>query len=317
MLAPESLSASLASLDVDTLALSVHNSGLGLLHLQVGSSQPWLSCLNGSLTVLPGADSTLLVRIACGSQLPGDYTGQLTYSCDDPAHPSGSVPVSLHIYAPVCGVSQSSLSYSLAPGDSGSVELVISNSGPGRLLYNLTCTAQDVKRSRPAAVAAEAALLGYHPGERGDGPEPFFAASGKGSGGPDGYGYQWLDSDAPGGPVYQWVDISTVGTSVSLTDDASSGALPLGFAFPYYDSVYSAVYIGSNGILTFGSGSSSRVNTVLPTAAAPNGVIALWWDDLNPANGGQILYSQEAGRFIVSFVDIRNYQYPSGTAGLT
>lgn len=315
--APESLSDSLASLDVDTLALSISNTGLGLLHLSVSSGQPWLSCLNGSLTVLPGADSILLVRVTCGGQLPGDYTGQLTYTSDDPSHPSGSVPVSLHIYAPVCGVNQSSLAYSLAPGDSGSVELVITNSGPGRLLYSLNCTAEDVKRPVPAAVAAEATLLGYHQSERGDAPEPFFAASGKGSGGPDGYGYQWLDSDAPGGPVYQWVDISTLGTAVSLTDDAMSAAVPLGFAFPYYDSVYSEVYLGSNGILTFGSGSSSRVNTVLPTAAVPNAVIALWWDDLNPANGGQILYYQDAGRFIVSFVDIRNYQYPSGTGSLT
>ena len=202
----------------------------------------------------------------------------------------------------------------MAPNDSSSIPMVITNSGPGRLLYNLNCLAQDVKRVRPAAVAEVQSPLGYLSGDdKGDPPQPFYVPQDKGHGGPDVFGYTWVDSDDPGGPVCNWIDISATGTAVTLTDDAFSAALPLGFSFPFYDLVYSQLYIGSNGIITFGAGSNARLNAAIPTATAPNALLALWWDDLNPANGGHIYYAQQADRFIVSFVDIRNYAYPSGT----
>jgi hypothetical protein len=66
-------------------------------------------------------------------------------------------------------------------------------------------------------------------------------------------------------------------------------------------------------------GSSARLNTVLPTAAAPNNLIALWWDDLDPGEGGQIYYYADAAneRFIVSFVGVPNYISGGGTGSLT
>ena len=99
---PASFSASLASLDAHTLLLGITNTGLGVLHLNLSSGSPWLSCLSSAVTLAPGGSTSVAVRFTCGNQAPGDYTGQLTYTSDDPTHASGSLPMYLHIYAPSC-----------------------------------------------------------------------------------------------------------------------------------------------------------------------------------------------------------------------
>jgi hypothetical protein len=128
-----------------------------------------------------------------------------------------------------------------------------------------------------------------------------------------------VDSDDPGGPAFGWIDISAVGTEVPLGDDAFAGPFGLGFAFPFYENSYSDLYIGSNGIVTFGVGSGTRLNTNLPEAGLPNNLVALWWDDLDPRKGGHIYYYADAvnQRFVVSFVEIKNYLSTTGTGSLT
>ena len=122
-------------------------------------------------------------------------------------------------------------------------------------------------------------------------------------GGPDAFGYTWIQSLDPGGPDYEWVDISGTGETVALSDDNSAGPFELGFSFPFYSNFYTDVYIGSNGFLSFGSGSGSLGNQVLPDPNAPNDLIAMFWDDINPGSGGTVYYESdpESGRFIVQF----------------
>ncbi len=96
-------------------------------------------------------------------------------------------------------------------------------------------------------------------------------------------GYQ-LSQDGTFAPI----DISATATEVPLTDDGVSGALPLGFTFTFFGADFTDFYIGSNGFITFNSGTGSPfISQQLPDASAPNNTIAFAWEDLDPGNGGQ------------------------------
>ena len=132
-----------------------------------------------------------------------------------------------------------------------------------------------------------------------------------GFGGPDAFGYSWIDSDATGGPVYDWYDISGVGEVVDLSD---LGPFPLGFGFSYYGEIFSTINVGPPGWLSFTSASGTHSNQPIPDALEPNNMLAPFWDDLNPNFGGTIYYYADAAnsRFIVQWDAV--WHFPSGPA---
>jgi hypothetical protein len=131
----------------------------------------------------------------------------------------------------------------------------------------------------------------------------------EGTGGPDEYGYIWIDSDEPGGPTFEWDDITGVGTSLVLSDDQNLGPYPLGFTFNFYGNDYDAIRICSNGWASFTSTSTEYTNTAIPATATPNDAIYGFWDDLNPSLGGTVHYYADAAnnRFVIQFTDILHY----------
>lgn len=108
------------------------------------------------------------------------------------------------------------------------------------------------------------------------------------TGGPDAFGYKWIDSDTTGGPYFQWID-ATDGTIVGSGDDEYF-EVPLDFSFSFYGFPYDIVYVGTNGLIGFGSSSGiiSWVNGPIPDASVPNNACYIFWDDLNVVSGGNI-----------------------------
>ncbi len=145
-----------------------------------------------------------------------------------------------------------------------------------------------------------------------------------GQGGPDAFGYKWIDSDEPNGPTYIWQDISSSGTAITnwtalgtgnALDDGYAGPFNLGFNFKFYGQVRQQVYIGTNGLLMFNQPSENNYsNTQLPTSAAPNELIAAFWDDLDGRTQGTVHYKQDGNKFIVQYT---NWQRYSGNGSLT
>jgi len=144
-------------------------------------------------------------------------------------------------------------------------------------------------------------------------PEPTFPPQTLGYGGPDDYGYFWIDSDEPNGPSYEWIDITGVGTPLNLDDD-DYAQVSLPWTFSFYGSGKSSVKISSNGYLTFGADGSDYSNDPIPDTTDPDDFIAPFWDDLNPSYGGQVYYyyDSENDVFIAEW-----YQVPHWGGGGT
>ncbi len=136
--------------------------------------------------------------------------------------------------------------------------------------------------------------------------------------------YLYRDSNHTSGPTYQWTDISSVGTEITSwsgsadpTDNGGSASIPIGFNFPFFDSLHSNLVVSTEGFITFGSWLDTPVNTLsLPSLGAPESIIAVYWDDLDlrssytAANQGRVYYLQtDPDTFIIQYEGV--YQFNS------
>jgi hypothetical protein len=108
-----------------------------------------------------------------------------------------------------------------------------------------------------------------------------------------------------------WVDISATGTTVALTDDSVSGAIPIGFTFTYGGLNYTQVFIGSNGWIFFGATSTAFANVAVAASPVPN-VLMPYWGDLNPNNVATRVRYQTVGvvpnrKFVVSYLAVPTF----------
>jgi hypothetical protein len=137
-----------------------------------------------------------------------------------------------------------------------------------------------------------------------------------GQGGPDAFGYRWIDSDEPGGPPFQWIEIEGNGginTGIAC-DDCNVGPFALGFDFPFYGTNFNSIRVASNGFLSFTSTSTAFGNQCPFTTTLPNNTVAPFWDDLDLRTRGAVLYRSEPamGRFIVEYKRVARYGAAAG-----
>ncbi|MCB5261407.1 MAG: choice-of-anchor J domain-containing protein, partial [Candidatus Cloacimonetes bacterium] len=137
------------------------------------------------------------------------------------------------------------------------------------------------------------------------------------TGGPDGFGYRYIDSNEPLGPQYDWIEISETGTSTIMYevdafhgDDNFSEPIPLAFDFPFYGSTYSSAYVDINGEILLadntwytnfpgsgwgGDGNMFNYMYPIPGYTQMPGLIAVYWDDLEADEGTGDVYYQSFG----------------------
>ncbi|WP_412061977.1 M36 family metallopeptidase [Rubrivirga sp. IMCC45206] len=144
------------------------------------------------------------------------------------------------------------------------------------------------------------------------------------TGGPDDFGYTFLDSDEPGGPTVGFEDISGTGTPVAF---APTGGFPptdegvadvaLPFPFDFYGAPQPSVQVSTNGFVAFKPHVlDTFVNSGLPSAALPNGIVAAFWDDLLAGDAGVVYVGLLTdGRFAIQWDDVE--RFPEGGSSFT
>ncbi len=142
-----------------------------------------------------------------------------------------------------------------------------------------------------------------------------------GQGGPDLFGYNWIDSNDPNGPQYTWYNITSNPSAVQMAfpngdlDDGWTNAIPIGFQFEFYGNQYNNLYLSTNGFLSFNALASSYItNATIPAAGLPNNIIAPIWDDLDGRTQGTVHYLLDNNKFYIQFT---NWQRYNATGSLT
>ena len=98
---------------------------------------------------------------------------------------------------------------------------------------------------------------------------------------------------------------------LSPNDDGSSNSISLATAFPsglnFFGTTYDAVYVNTNGNITFGGGLGQFTPSPFPIADQP--MIAPWWADEDTRGGGQpmrnnICFYVEPNRIVVTWNNV-------------
>ena len=232
-----------------------------------------------------GISSSIVFNVTFEPPSTGIYTGDVVIT-----HNAGGADETVAVSGsgtpppePEIDVTPTSVSVTLQPEATTNENLRISNNGEADLTYSIS--QEDITR---------------------------------GSGGPDTYGYSWIDSNETGGPSYNWIDITSTGTDTGINeDDEVAGPISIGFTFNYYGIDYTQLYISSNGWIGFGTyPASGYTNLTIPTDDDYDNLLAPFWDDLSAATTGDVYYYYDSvnNRFIISYHNLGRY---SGTGDYT
>ena len=263
-----------------------------------------------AFAVAPGGTQVVALTftpLAAGSRSP-----TLTVNHDAAGGPLTVLLSGQGVAPPVARVGPASIETTVSLGSRGAATFSVANTGGSLLTYGV-----EPMNGAPVAVQPGLALAR-------DEEDPRPGISTLGVGGPDAFGYRWADSNQFGGPIFEWVDISAIGTPVPIrTLDQNSGPIPIGFTFPFYGHDFTTFNVCTHGWISFTDTTVQFANQPLPNLAAPNNVLAVFWDDLNFAGEEHAAYYNDGSRLIVQFTNVQRRQrggpftfeailYPSG-----
>ncbi|HYC83937.1 MAG TPA: choice-of-anchor D domain-containing protein, partial [Chryseosolibacter sp.] len=262
----------------DSAYTYIYNGGTKDLELYVENTNDAQFSHNLSHPVItPGNWAVLAMTFE--PSIVGELNGELIIYSNDETDPVVSISLSgTALDPPVALIQPAGLSAQLIRGTTGTTQFTIQNTG-----------GNDLTVSIPQFIEPSS-----------------YTPAGAGDDGPEGFGYSWIDSNEPGGPQFDWIDISTTGTDVYLSDDSYS-SVTLPFAFSYFGVEKADAFISSNGYLAFNSYGANNTTPNLMSSNYPNDLVSALGKDLYPDYNSRIIYHGNAERFVLTYLNIRNY----------
>ena len=299
-----------------TLPVTVSNTGSFPLNVtNITTTHADFTATPLSFTVGVGASQT--VDVTFHPSVAQVYSESMSIYSDDPVNPIVGITLNgVANEAPVIAVAPDSMHFDLFSGEEDSLQFTISNLGNGPLSFELTD--EDLPITFVTAQVDRSYLRPEYEIEL---PKDAFdwrvgTPQTEGAGGPDLFGYKWIDSDEPGGPIPNYIDISGTGTILTFSSqDDGVAPIALPFSVKFYGQDYSNVLVSTNGWISFNTTytSSYLTNAQIPSTALPNNIIAATWDDLNGNNVNSHVYYQQIGnKFIIQFHNWNRYGNTGG-----
>jgi|GEM_PF-608934 len=279
-----------------------------------------LTTTNSRFTVLPTSGSippgdSLKIRVTYTSIAPARAdTGRVIILNNDPVSPRRDVTLS----GTALGVAHfvvrpDTFAFTRNPTvDTTRTTFKVFNTGTDTLRYDL----REANTSPLAdAAAIQRSMIQHEANDLPKGAMDPTPGETDSSGGPDAFGYRWIDSDSPGGPQFTWVDITSGGTQITAwtsgTADDGSVIVPLPFSFSFYGASYNQLKVCTNGWVGFDIASTSNAysNVAIPAVGEPNNAIYPFWDDMNLSTSGTVHYYSDVAnsRFIVQYTNVPHY----------
>ncbi len=263
----------------------------------VGSNGLKITVSPSSFSVKPGGTQQITVTLD-GTEAPRGWTfGTITLTPTNGRGPSVSVPVSANVADAAVPMTHTCAPTDLARNEDTSCTVTLTNTS-----------------ALPADVS-----LSLDAGKRVDVSSVSPPATGSA------HGFSWtgtltpslpptVTSITPGGSPAGYLPLSGFGiTPIAGVSDESITNFTVP-AFQYGSETYTRIGIVSNGYVVVGGGASADVTFVpqpIPSSTRPNNIIAPFWTDLNPAEGGAVrigvLGDGTTSWLIVDYEKVRTY----------
>ena len=302
-----------------TKSVTITNNGLAALEItEISIDNPDFT-VDVTEPVRVAAEDSLAVDITFAPSSLGSINGVLSFSTNVEGQESIEIILNgIGVDPPIAILTPEFIADTIAAGDTKAVELTLTNEGNSPLTYSFpdftvanALRIGKIQKSNAEIINFASGLLDESKGGADSrvGTEPAFSMGQDNS-----YGYTWIDSDEDGGPVYSFTDISTTGTNITEQVGADGQLeVDLPFLFDYYGKQNSSVFINANGLLSFAEiAAITFVNRQIPVDDATNGVIAAFWDDLEPQqNEGSVTYQSFEDRFVIQWTDVNRFIRPA------
>lgn len=275
----------------------------------------WLTETPSSGDIPPVATDTITLHLDATGYGLGSYSTVLEITSNSETKAHDYVPVTMRIGGPHVTVDPESLHVAFCPPGTKDTSLVLTSDGD----EDLVISGVRVVQTLPKDVKFYMGTLPHEEPQQGKEDKTAERSEESlkrkmlfDSGGPDNYGYFWIDSDEPGGPAFNWIEISGTGTPiVGLGDDTNLGKFPIGFTFNFYGTNFDSIRACSNGWFSFTSTATSYTNYALPNSGSgvPENLLAIFWDDMNFGLGGSAYYQTIGDQFIIEYKDAPRFSY--------